>query len=348
MPPIGPPPQMYGNQGLSQARFGQSQNIQYPPGFPGPRVPPIQQVPQLGQIYPQNTSQIGAVKPPSHSRQPSESFHEQAAQPAPIARPGPIGRPPSTTPDKPKSRSKTHEPDVDQLATQLGSKALLDDSDVPLSADSDLKVNLPAIGAPRLGPPQLGSAFGDTKHDNFGMGGPTWNGFSPSMSSNSSWGAPSPATRAGAGWTQPSPGAFGAIGGGLPSMPRAHASRPVMVRTLLAQACRQFLTPGSDGFVPVQAVLRQVDALKGPSEPSVTMEEMLAICDTEGNGQNGGGYFEVRNDAGRGQLVKFEPDAGLTPLSAPGDIGSPIAHHSQAGPGFGGVSYGFGPPGRGF
>ena len=334
-----------------QARYGATHNMQYPPGFAGVRFPPAQP------LAPQQSSQHGygltqaqptsGMKRSQHSRQPSENVQEPQTQPAPIARPGPIGRPPSTTPDKSKPKNKANNADMDQLATQLGSKALLDDSDVPLSADSvDVKIGLPAIGAPGSGRAPLGSAFGDGKHDTFGMGTPSWNGFSPSVASSSSWGVPSPATRPGAGWSQPAAGAFGAIGGSHQSMPRGHVSRPVLVRLLLAQACKQLSPPGSDVYLPVQHVLRQVEALKGPTDPPVSMDEMLAISDTEGNSQNGGGFFEIHNDPQRGQLVRFEADAGTTERVSAGDIGSPIvqhnSHHAAA------SAFGFGPPGRGF
>lgn len=351
MSSMGPPMHLYsGPQPANQSRFGPPQGIQYPPGFGGPRqFPPNQLMPAHKQVSmpPGPGAPIQPAKQSSHSRQASETIAEPLAQPAPIARPGPIGRPSSTTPDRQKSRNRSQDTEVEQLATQLGSKALLDDSDVPLSADSDIKVNLPVLGAPGTGRAPLGSAFGEGKHDNFGIQPQNWSGFSPSMSSNSSWGAPSPATRAGVGWPQPNAGAFGAIGGGLPNLSRAHASRPVMIRTLLAQACRQLSAPGSDGFIPMQNVLRMVDSLKAPNEPPVSMEETLTICDTEGNAQNGGGFFEVRTDAVRGQVVKFEPDIRNVERTSVGDIGSPISTHGQAAA-FGGVGQGFGPPGRSF
>ena len=102
-----------------------------------------------------------------------------------------------------------------------------------------------------------------------------------------------------------------------------------------------------DGFIPVQNLLRQVDLLKAPNEPPISMDEMLAICDTEGNAQNGGGSFDVRKDGVRGQVVKFEPDAGTVGRNSVGDIGSPIQAHSQLAL-FGGIGPGFGPPGRAF
>ena len=126
-------------------------------------------------------------------------------------------------------------------------------------------------------------------------------------------------------------------------MSRSHAPRPVAIRRLLAEACKQLsAAPGSapDGFHPVQNILRQVAS----KEPTLSLDEMLDICDTEGNVQNGGGSFEVRNDSQRGKVVKFEADGGNVWTGTVGDIGSPIVGHSQPAT-FGHV---FGALGKGF
>lgn len=86
-------------------------------------------------------------------------------------------------------------------------------------------------------------------------------------------------------------------------------------------------------------VLRQVEQLNPPNEPQITLDELLDICDTEGNPQNGGGSFVIKNET-RGTFVKFEPDSnsmssGPRGSVAPGDIGSPAASIST--PAFGGV-----------
>jgi hypothetical protein len=81
------------------------------------------------------------------------------------------------------------------------------------------------------------------------------------------------------------------------------------------------------------------------------MDEMLGICDTEGNSQNGGGSFEVLMDKSRGQVVRFVEDSVIPPRTSVGDIGSPVLGHSQSmqtSP-FGGIGQNsFGPPGRNF
>ena len=55
------------------------------------------------------------------------------------------------------------------------------------------------------------------------------------------------------------------------------------------------------------------------------MLEMLDICDTEGNSQNGGGSFSKVQDDPMGPLIKFDPGRNMSMSGrGPGDIGSPI------------------------
>lgn len=96
---------------------------------------------------------------------------------------------------------------------------------------------------------------------------------------------------------------------------------------------------GASGFHDVNQVLRQVEQLKPPNEPPISLNEMLDICDTEGNPQNGGGSFTVKEE-GDVKYVKFEPDNNSTLSSqrgnlVPGDIGSPVPGSSV--PAFGGI-----------
>ena len=65
--------------------------------------------------------------------------------------------------------------------------------------------------------------------------------------------------------------------------------------------------------------------MKSLHEASVHMMEMLEICDTEGNGQNGGGSFMTRPDEQVGLLIRFDSGQNI-PLGGrgAGDIGSPI------------------------
>lgn len=139
----------------------------------------------------------------------------------------------------------------------------------------------------------------------------------------------------GSGWSN---NAFGAGG-----FHRTHTSRPVTIRLLVIQACKQLnaILPSKDasGYHDVHLVLRQIEQLKPPSEPAISLKEMLDICDTEGNPQNGGGSFSIRDDE-NGQFVKFESDtisaaSGHRGSIVPGEIGSPITNSSV--PAFGGI-----------
>lgn len=139
----------------------------------------------------------------------------------------------------------------------------------------------------------------------------------------------------GSGWLN---NAFGSGG-----FHRAHTSRPVTIRLLVIQACKQLNTmspsKGASGYHEVHIVLRQIDQLRPSTEPAISLKEMLDICDTEGNPQNGGGSFLIRDDE-NGHFVKFEPDtnsaaSGHRGSSVPGEIGSPIPNSSI--PAFGGI-----------
>ena len=368
MPGIIPSMPMYQGPptGGQHRNFGPPNGLPFPPGInhprpfpPGPHMPFHSQAPMP---VPISAPQNQPPKPQGHSRQQSTS-HLDAPPSLPLSsrfshtttsRPAPIGRPPSTTPEKPKDKRRSTDQDVENLATQLGSKALLDDSDIPLSSSSESTTMAASHGAPGSGrSPFVG--FPEPKHDNFALGGPSWNGFSPAVSGTGNWGVPGAAGKQGSGWpastSQPSNNAFGFIGGGLHSMARPHAPRPVAIRLMLTQACIQLSsTPGyaSDGFHPIQAVLRQVEQLKPPNEPPISLNEMLEICDTEGNPQNGGGSFDVRHDTSRGQIVKFDVGGGAGGRGVVGDIGSPVVGQTHMQPAnLGGIGQAIGAPGRG-
>jgi hypothetical protein len=140
--------------------------------------------------------------PSSHSRQPSTSFERSPldinAQPFPISRPSPIKRPPSTQQDH-NSRKE-----MDELSAQLGSSALLDDTDIPLTS-SQLSQSLPGpTGAAAMPGPARASFTGSSlfptplsaKHNNFpvgpAVGGNTWGAQmpfgTPTFPSDRTWG----------------------------------------------------------------------------------------------------------------------------------------------------------------
>lgn len=69
-----------------------------------------------------------------------------------------------------------------------------------------------------------------------------------------------------------------------------------------------------------------MELLKAGHEGPITLREMLDICDTEGNSQNGGGTFTVESHEPNGLYVKFEPgqNRSIGVRGAAGEIGSPI------------------------
>ncbi|KAJ6105723.1 hypothetical protein N7512_009240, partial [Penicillium capsulatum] len=247
-------------------------------------------------------------------------------------------RPPSVAQDHHEIGHASPRREVDDLSTQLGSSALLDDVDGPYPPK--LSQSLPGANAPGQFPPPsrasfqgsslfaepLGSKHGNLSGGNYGWGAPFGSSALPGASST--WGAPGATTANGSGW----PNAFSAS-----SHHRGHTSRPVTIRLLVIQACKQLnsLSPrlGTGGYHELNMVLGQVQQLRSSSEPAISLDEMLDICDTEGNHQNGGGSFSIKED-GNGRYVKFEPDtnsaaAGPRGSIVPGDIGSPIPGNSH-------------------
>ncbi|KAL8947052.1 MAG: hypothetical protein Q9222_006623 [Ikaeria aurantiellina] len=282
---------------------------------------------------------------PRHSRQTSASFEPSVldtpnmpSASQPIARPAPIQRPSSVTPHQQSDRDRSTRTQVDDITNHLGSSALLDDSDVPLA--------LPGNSNPRRGSMALGgplrpgfgaspmfpdSAAASKMESNFQHSSQGGNG--------GGWGS---------GW--PSNNAFGIIG----SAKTSNMSRARTIRLLVCQACNKLSAsqPSShgNGFHPVESVMRQVDLMKPAGQGIITLPEMLDICDTEGNNQNGGGSFLIESHGEAGTFIKFESGRNTSMSNArgpPGDIGSPII--GSAYPGFGGGPRPFQPPpGSGF
>ena len=119
------------------------------PGRGGPIDPSTSQGPQTPNMIGQASGmgQYGMTRDTmpshsrSHSRQTSGSFDrtsfETSSIPAtaqPIARPAPIQRPSSVVPGQQGNKDQTHRSEIDDLSNHLGSSALLDDTDVPLSS----------------------------------------------------------------------------------------------------------------------------------------------------------------------------------------------------------------------
>ncbi|KAI4094342.1 MAG: hypothetical protein LQ344_002242 [Seirophora lacunosa] len=258
----------------------------------------------------------------SHSRQTSASLERSAldmssfpATTQPIARPAPIRRPSSVAPHQLNDRERNRKSDVDDLTNHLGSSALLDDTDVPLTLAG---INHPRRGSVAPGgpfrqgfgtSPMFPDPIGANKIDNLPRGSHGGNG------STITWGAPH-------------------MPFGAPPM----AGSPQWSNTPGMQ--HWYLQPPShrSGFHPADSVLRQVELMKPANESTIPLQEMLDICDTEGNQQNGGGFFIIESAENTSPFIKFDSGRNSsmsTRGGVPGDIGSPIPGSGFAG--FGGM-----------
>lgn len=290
-------------------------------GFPMQHPPPG---------FPQSPNGLGGVGQPfvppkdpasahSHSRHQSASFETptSATQTQPIARPAPIGRPSSVVHEQRSGENLKGE--VDDLSNHLGSSALLDDSDEPLTGAGARR----SSGAPRQNFPPP-----------FGMDSST---FASPVTPYNTWGAPPnpfgssslPGSNFMGGWPQTANSSFGAVGGS--NNMRSSQPRPVAVRLMMCRACKNLEGSTSDGFYDIHSVLEQVGH-QNPEAP-VSEKELLEICETEGSSTNGGGSFEVRKDENARHFIRFENDSPSHRLiGAPGEIGSPIVGGGRYGP----------------
>ena len=180
---------MYPNQpvpiGSHYQRYPPPSNMPFPPGMNGMRSMGQGRGVQMDGVHGLPHHGVAPVAPPkvnpqyhmprdtmpthSHSRQQSGSmeastFEHQVpntvTQTQPIARPAPIQRPASVAPQqKGEDVRAPGRSEIDDLSNHLGSSALLDDTDVPLSSDpSDNRRGSAAPGLVRHG--RLG--FGTT------------------------------------------------------------------------------------------------------------------------------------------------------------------------------------------
>ncbi|KAF2843620.1 hypothetical protein M501DRAFT_106806 [Patellaria atrata CBS 101060] len=329
----GPPPGMNGLGMMPQGR-----------GFPMGAPPGFQPIPPIGagnQMPPFGVARDGIA---AHSRQQSGSYEKNpfdSIPPSqPIARPAPIQRPASVKPFEGNLEDRrSSDKDIDDLSKHLGSSALLDDTDEPYPvSNAENRRNSVAPGQPRHSSLPFGtsSAFPgppNTRLDTFGLGvsgvpGNSWNP-TPFGSSNGPWG-----TSPSAGWASSS---FG-MG---PTQHRASVSRPVTLRLMVCQACKHLtaIQNGSEGFHDVQSILQQLDVyrhhdlFRSVGDTPITVEEVEAITETEGDSQNGGGSFIVRKEEPNRKLVKWQPEDGtmhsrLAAAAGLGEIGSPVPVHS--------------------
>ncbi|KAH7045178.1 hypothetical protein B0J12DRAFT_577399 [Macrophomina phaseolina] len=322
-------------------------------GFPGMPMPPGFGQPLPGMSAAGQIPGFSAPRDimPSHSRQASGSgsFDSPIGGPPahPIARPTPIQRPSSVKPQELGLESKRSGNDVDELSNHLGSSALLDDSDEPIPTSAG-EVRRPSLapsarsGRMGFGTSPLFTDVGTRGIDTFGLPSSTnstWGTptvpFGPPGMGGSTWGSPPMAS----GWPT-TVGSFGSVGAPLGAPHRPSISRPVSVRLMVCQACKQLAQsqPNSDGFYDIPTIIRTIDAsIRGPADTPVVEPEVVDICETEGDAHNGGGFLRKRDGPDGSVSVKFEPDTtssggiripGQAPLHGLGEIGSPIPTNS--------------------
>lgn len=142
---------LYANQhgplGTQFRGFAAQEGISVPPGMNGTRPFAAGRGFSLDpttSFHSQSTAShhaLGRESGPAqtHSRKESYSYDrspfESQAHSTPVTRPAPIQRPSSAAPhDLPKHDNSLDKSEIDELSTQLGSSALLDDSDEPLTS----------------------------------------------------------------------------------------------------------------------------------------------------------------------------------------------------------------------
>ncbi|PHH65040.1 hypothetical protein CDD81_3438 [Ophiocordyceps australis] len=257
---------------------------------------------------------------PTHNRQGSAGLDGAIGAPAqPIGRPAPIRRPGSV--------SQVQARVLDENPRHLGSRVLVEEEDAP-SSDA-------VAGGMRSQLPDLRGAFAPN-HSQFleaslPMGHGPWGhagGVQPFGSpgfGNATWASP----------TMPPGFSVGSPASGLVAMRPPAQPRHVAVRLMLCQACKDLANTtaaSASGFIDLGLVKSHIETLSG--DLSITEQDLLNLCDTEGNASNGGGAFDVRHHGDLAHAIRWAPDAGdgLNPhyraVGAPGEIGSPLA--SQA------------------
>ena len=307
-------------------------------GFPIPHPPPGFPQSPIGSAGGSFGSQQDGIPMQSHSRHQSASFEKSLdGQPTvpptqPIARPAPIGRPSSVVQGQRQGDNEKSE--IDDLSNHLGSSALLDDSDEPLTSGPGVRrmSGVPVSSTRQTFPP---TPFG-IDHSTFGSpiaaGG--YNFFSPA----NAYGAPAApgSNYMGGGFFNTASGPFGAVGGSSALRPSQPHGRSVTIRLMLCRACKSLEGTSPDGFTDISSI---VDYLNSSGEGPVSEKEILDICETEGNPLNGGGSFDIRKDNNNRYSIRHETDLPpQRPVGVPGEIGSPIV-------GGGGLSRFPGPPG---
>lgn len=311
-------------------------------GFPGQHVPPP------GFPPPQNLGGFSPFPPgfgmqregsmQMHSRQhsgsadksPTEPIGTPIARPAPIRRPGSVGQGSQPSPDK----------DVDSLTQHLGSSALLDDSDEPINPPPNpRRASAAPASLGRQGGFASAMAYGGMDPSAFASSPVTYNTWGGNSNPFGSGSLPGSNYMGGGGWSSAIPSGFGSLSGlgGIPH--RTTQPRSVAVRLMLCRACKNLTATSGHDFHPLSAIKQQIDRLNPPHDDPVSDQEILNLCETEGNPNNGGGFFDLKTVEGE-MVIRFDADDGRS-LPVPGDIGSPVVGSA----GIVGLSSRFPPPG---
>lgn len=112
---------------------------------------------------------------------------------------------------------------------------------------------------------------------------------------------------------------------------------------MLCRACKSLDGSTPDNYHKIHSVREQLERLGAGRDEPLSDQQILDLCETEGNPNNGGGYFEVRYDNEGRPSIHYDsdlpsPPANHRPVGVPGEIGSPVVGGS-------GISRFSGPPG---
>lgn len=335
-----PPPGM-GPPGLTSPLMNRGFPAPPPPGYPQP-------IPDAMGPFGAHSSKDATQS--SHSRQHSGGFESPITGAQAIARPTPIGRPASVVQgqrpsDSPVGSMPKVEDDMESRINRLGSSALLENSEdviQPLPGfGSSARRGYPAPGRAPVFPP-FGFGEPGIMHPSQNIWGanavqpsvmapfvPSQPGPPPGFGGPGSWVAASP----GQGFSVP-----GGIGIGRPAPPRVVTQPNSVVRQRLCNVCRELAMhqdPAKEGFIPLALVRDTLKDQVGEYNPlgkgPLAEEDILVLCETEGDMANGGGNFDMSEDGGE-RNIRWNPDKmnqGPRTQSlgggfgAPGQLGSP-------------------------
>ncbi|KAK4159245.1 salt tolerance down-regulator-domain-containing protein [Cladorrhinum sp. PSN259] len=288
-----PPP------GLGAPVAGRGFSIHPPPGFHGPLDSPLLGMAQMaGPGFQEENSG-------SHSRQGSGSFESGVSQP--IARPTPIGRPASVVHgQRPTNGSPSRNISNSEVDAHLGSSALLDDLDDPLIPEYSARTSRPPMmPLPRAAPgfPMV-APFG--AHPFFPSHHNPW---APAAHQPGAYAPAPPPGLISAPWgpVNPQASSFGSHS----IVERPTENRAVAFRKMLRRACEELAVSGSnegdsgDRFVKLENIKARV-AIYNQGHP-VDEKDLLDYADTEGNENNGGGSFDVREDEQGNKSIRYVP-----------------------------------------